>query len=326
MNNYISNQTQVGSFTTGSEMPIDTIILKFHIDPSSRFFENWLQKPVVRKNVVLWDEYFENYYSENGTRIAVKYCPFDRYSSDTDLLFIQLSIPNLLYGCNHKMIDDRDVAIDKLQIEIDNIPELPHLDIRSGILYRLDICINLQVGENAKDYIQALFNAHFRRRKTMPYPREGVMFKTEKSGIALIFYIKFSECHHKDAKGILRVELSLRKKARIKDKLGKKSMTLNDIDKDDLYRAIYSEMKTLGLDKAIVCDRFEAENRLSEIYSPRQVRSLLGFLVELQTKTHIQIREGGTSRETICRYNKLLRGAGISNVSFDGKKSLPPLI
>jgi hypothetical protein len=326
MNNYISNPRQAELLTTAPEMPIDTVKVMFHVDPTSRFFEKWLQKPVVKENVVLWDEYFVNYYSDNETRIAVKYCPFDRYGNGSDLLFLEFSIPKILYGCNHRMIGDWETALAKLQIEIDNIPGLPHLDIQTGVLYRLDICVNIQTGENVKDYIQALFNAHFRRRETMPYPKEGVMFKTEKSGIALIFYVKFSECHHKDAKGILRVELSLRKKARIKDKLGKKSMTLNDIDRDDLYSAIYSEMRTLGLDKAIVCDRFDAENRLSEIYSQRQVRSLLGYLVELQTKTYAQIREGGTCRETICRYNKLLGGAGISNVSFDGKKSLPPLI
>jgi hypothetical protein len=339
MFNYNANPNQIESCDVESGMPVDTVIIMFHTDPSKLCLDSdWKHNKSDGKNqygldIVFQDEYIRNFKSANGTRVGLTYCSFDKYHKlGTDLLFIEFSLPKLLYGCNHHIIDmGWDDALDEISFQLAIIRGFPILEIRQGILFRLDICLNFQVGNNVKDYIQALHHGNYPKREMCFFRNKtggvtGVMFKTGSSGISITFYDKGKECKHNEADGVLRAEVSMRKKARIEEKLRKTNITLQDITREDLISIILFDLQILSLDKPIICDRLEIEARLSKIYKPQRVRTLLGFLMELRTKTEEQIREGGTGRSTISRYKKWLREANISSISYDGKKSLPPLI
>ncbi|MCX6083290.1 MAG: hypothetical protein NTW32_27495 [Chloroflexi bacterium] len=327
---YNANPDQSESFTPGSEMPVDTVKIMFHVDPSKLSLNGWehIYKDTVNveRTTELWEMYRHDFFTSKGIRIGVNYYPSGFYSLGNNVLFVELSLPKVIFGCNHQLINfDWEIALEVVQSDIACLPGFPLVDIRLGILFRLDICVNFQVGNNVKDYFQALRKAHYRRRKTLPYNDTGVLFKTETSGRSLCLYDKMAECKHKEAYGLFRAELSLRNRAAITSVLDEENITLPELTRDDLMQVIRIEMKPLGLDRTIVCDRLEIEHLLSQIYTPRQVRSLLGYWLERQTKTYDQMIEGKTSVRTICHYEKLLKNAGIASISSNQNKSLPPL-
>ncbi len=311
-------------------MPIDTVKVMFYIDPSLISLNSWMHRTKEKGSdgdkCIFQDEYTKNRYSKNGTRVGLTFRPYDLYGKGNNLLFIELSLPKLIYGCNHKMIVDWKKSIPRINNEILKATGIPGLDITDGILYRLDICVNFQVGENVKDYVQALLKGHYPRRRTLPYQTTGVLFKTNKPGISIAFYDKQFECSHSDASGILRAEISIRKKGKITDKLKKSDISLQGISGDKLLKIMGADLKILGLDKTVVCDRLAIENLLSQKYGPRRVRTLIGYWIERQTKTVDQIIAEGTSRRCICYYQKLLKEAGIASISYDSHVSLPSLM
>jgi len=310
---------------------IDTIKVTFFVPMNQISFVDWLRKTTTRiqKNGESWlfEFYVRNYVNANKMVIHLKFVPIDFYGRQGNRLIIDFSLPRLIYGCNHQMLEDLGFAMDQANIELSYIPGLPRLiDIRDAELNRLDICENFQVWENSQDYIQAIFKAHFPHRKTVPYPTTGVIFKA-KSGISTSVYLKYEDpnCGHEEARGKLRFEISMRRKCHIVTLTGKKEPRLRDLTIEMVAGRIQKDMNILHLNRPIVCDRKKIENILSEKYTPRQVRSLLGYLLERQTLTYEQLIGKGITRRTICHYEKLLAEAGVSSLSIESNKVLPPL-
>jgi len=240
-------------------------------------------------------------------------------------LFIGFSLPKLLYGCNHRPIGDWDIAFGCVNREFARIPGIPPLgDVRDAVLYRLDICANFPIGKSVPYYIQALTRAHYPRRKLHAYLPDGVVFRT-KNGISTCFYNKHKECGHPDASGILRMEISMRRKRKIVEFLGNKYPSLRDLTLDRIVEVLKKDLEILRLDKPIVTDQSLIEALLSELYTPRQVRSLLGYLLERRSYTYGQLLARGYTRQTIHNYGKLLKVAGVSNLSLGNHIELPPL-
>ena len=310
---------------------IDTIQIRFHVPMQDIVFDGWKHKITekVENSECNYsnDFYFRKYTTANGTVIHLQYLPKDFYHQGENFLFIETSLPRLLYGCNHKVLEDWDTALDQANIEFSRISGLPKLDdIRNAIICRLDVCINFQVGENGPDYIQALQKGYFPHRSIRPYPTTGIIF-CAKSGISTCIYLKYEDphCGHEEARGLLRFEISMRKKNQIDKRTGKKNTLVRDITLAFVTVLLSKDLKVLKLDHPMVCDRFEIEQILSNKYSPRRVRSLLGYWLERQTMTQAQMRAKGISRRIICHYEKLLGEANLSSLSTDSKKILPPL-
>jgi hypothetical protein len=314
-----------------NDISVDTMKIRFQVPMKDIVFDGWEHKITEKfennKRIYSNDFYFRKHITSNGTVIQLKFIPKDFYHQGENFLFIEWSLPKLLYGCNHKMLENWDSALNQTNDELSKISGLPQLgDIRNAIIYRLDVCVNFQVGENGPDYVQALQKAYYPHRSILPYPTTGVIFFA-KSGISTCIYIKFEEphCGHEEARGILRFEISMRKKRQVDKRAGKRNTYVKDITLSFVNNLLRKDLQILKLDHPIVCDRLEIEQILSEKYSPRQVRSLLGYRLEKQTMTHAQLLAKGISRRTICHYEKLLTEARVSSLSIDSKKTLPPL-
>jgi hypothetical protein len=311
-------------------MSIDTIKVLYHVPFQVICLDNWTQKSTTKvkkdggKDV--FDFWFYDHQSENGAMCKLKYVPVDRYGRDRDMLFIELSLPKLVYGCNHQLLGNWDPAFDYANMELSKIPGIPPLcDIRDATLIRLDLCAIFPIGKMMPFYIQVLTKDYYPRRTMHAFLPNGVDFRT-KSGISTCFYDKNRECGHPEASGILRMETSLRKKRRIAKWLGKKNPTLRHLTLDLVMDLLKKDLVILHLDKPIISDQLEIEVRLSALFSQRQVRSLLGYLLESKLYTHHQLLEKGFTRQTIHIYERHLRDAGISSLSFQDHVELSPLV
>jgi hypothetical protein len=273
----------------------------------------------------VFDRWYVKHKCENGAMIKLEYIPVDLYGWDRDMLFIEFSLPMLLYGCNHQLLGSWDYAFNCANRELSKIPGLPPLsDIRDATLFRLDLCSNLQLENLVPFYLQALARGYYPRRILNVHPPTGATFKT-KNGISTCFYDKAKKCGHPAASGILRMEISMRNKRKIVKWLGKKNPTLCDLTLDRIVDLLRKDLVILHLDKPILSEQLAIEMRLSAIYSQRQVRSLLGYWLESKTYTRDQMLANGYTRQTIHNYEKRLRDADISSLSIQDHIELPPL-
>jgi len=142
---------------------VDTLKVMYEVPRQEINFEGWEHKMTEKiqadGEIRFTEFYIRDYLSLNSTVIQLKFVPVDKYHRGENFLFIEVSVPKLLYGCNHRMIEDWDMALDRVNIELSKIPGLPTLaDIRSAILFRLDVCVNLQVGDNG-----SITSKHFKK-------------------------------------------------------------------------------------------------------------------------------------------------------------------
>ena len=86
-------------------------------------------------------------------------------------------------------------------------PIFPKLDIAEGILIRLDMCYNHQVGDAVDDYIKAIGNLEYPHRRTKYHRNEGAEFRAKHKTTK--FYNKERESGFAEAHGILRQEITL---------------------------------------------------------------------------------------------------------------------
>jgi hypothetical protein len=310
-------------------MAIDTIKVLYHVPYQNICLEGWVHQSTStgqkEGEKVVSDYWYLDHKCENEAMIKLKFVPIDRYGWDRDMLFIELSLPKLIYGCNHLLIGNWDLAFECANRELSKIPGIPPLgDIRDAPLYRVDLCANFPIGKLVPFYAQAAARGYYPRRTRHAYLPNGVIFRTN-NGVSTSLYIKANECEHSEAYGILRMEISMRKKRKIAKWLGKKNPTLRDLTLDRIIALLKKDLEILHLDKPIITDQLEIEVRLSALYSQRQVRSLLGYWLESQTYTRDQMIAKGYSRQTIHNYEKRLSYAGISSLSIQDHIQLPPL-
>lgn len=321
--------TGAGESRNTSSYGMDTIKVGYKITLSDADLIGWkhTSNSVVAElgEKVLSDTYLKKYPTKNGTVVTLKFVPNDYKARSFDFLFIEFSFPKLTLGINYQDIHDWPEAVRTANSIIASIPGLPPLpDIQDAILYRIDLCANLQVGEeNVSDYIQALQKACHPHRKTKPYGENGVIFKSQE--ISTCIYDKFRESKCGEAKGILRYEISMRTRWKIRDWTGKTDPTLRDITPQKVKETIENDMRILHLDKPMVCDRLTAQAILSKIYTPSRVRALLGYLGIRQTLTVDQMKQEGYKSHNIRYYDDLLAKAGISSLSIESRKTLPAL-
>jgi hypothetical protein len=308
---------------------IDTLKVGYTIHPSDIDLKGWhhTSHSLVKESdeEVYSDAYYNHFTAPNGSQISLKFIPNNYKGNTFNMLFIEFSLPKLILGCNHQDIEDWPGALRIANSVIATIPGLPLLpDIQDALLYRIDLCANLPVGqENVSDYIQALHKGCYPHRATKPYGKNGVMFTSQV--ISTCIYNKYQECGCDEAKGILRYEISMRKRWKISEWLDTPQPTLKDITEEIIRELLLKDMKTLHLDGHLVGDRTNAQAILKAEYSRSRVQNLLGYLEVLQTMTREQMKQDGYTSRSICYYERLLAEVGISSLSLESKKTLPAL-
>lgn len=307
---------------------IDTVKVGFQVTPIQIDFDHWRKihdaTIVNQEEIKVKDFYLRRLKTQNNSFVTLKYVQKDYQGCVANKLFVEFSLPKLILGCNYKDISDIENSLNQTNAiiaEIEGLPQLP--DIRDAELFRIDLCANLQVGENVTDYILALGKAHKSRRKTTCYSNTGAVFKS--SEISESFYDKQAECKHNEARGILRFEISIRKKRKIRSCFNMKHSTLRNITKDVIYMYLITELEKFSLDKPILSDRSKLVSILSNIYKKQKAYKLAGYWEDRQKNTKEQLIAHGTTPRMIREYEKQLAQAGISIHGNMGKEELPAL-
>jgi integrase len=308
---------------------IDTIKVAYRIRPEEIDFEGWKKcewSAVQREGEFLIHFYYLRHEkTANGTVITLKYVPKDYKRRPLHLLFIEFSLPKLIFGHNYKNISDWEFSLDFANATLNNIPGLPSLgDIRDASLHRLDLCANLQVGtSDINDFLQILSKCKHPHRTGESFNGTGMVFPSKE--IRTTFYNKYEQCKKSEAKGNLRMEIQMLSRRAIGEWIGAKYPILRQITHKMIVERLHKELRILHMDHPAACDVLEITRLLSEKYSICRAQSLLGYWLRKRTSTRDQMLSSGYTNRKICYYESFFKKAGISSNSMDSKKAFPAL-
>jgi hypothetical protein len=264
--------------------------------------------------------------TEKGAVIrAIFYPSNDRYR--LPMTMFEFSLPKVLYGNNIDLINNEAElmeAILEVNKSIRNLRIFPEVEIGLGQLTRLDVAYNHQVGEAVYEYIRALSNLGYARRKTMPYLYEGVQYKSK--SVTTKFYNKEGECRDMAAHGIVRQEKTMRSSHVISRQFSRKPTRLMDLEFDKCKELLLKDLRMLGLENNPIYGKSSVHDILLETYGCKKGIELYGWWIERQTQNTEQLVKAGLKKKTIQRNDNLIKDAGIPLTMSDTANPLPPLV
>jgi len=259
-----------------------------------------------------------------------------RDSEKSQLLFLQTSVPKLLYKSNLFEVNenDRDSALTAIYSGLDQAGVNVGSDqlLNDWKLSRIDFCRNLKVDHTILDYLLTLNQFCFTRRDKIEIKKETINFRNKSQDFT--FYNKIKEIldKEKDAaiiqlvagkkQDILRVESRLKKKSVIDSQL-QKDMKFNDLFNVKLAkRKLLNDLEKLtrlDKNKLIECNTKENLNLLRFIATRRKrnvfnefvaVKGADNFLKEMQydwQKIRDFLLEFGYERTQVYRHINMLK-------------------
>ena len=242
------------------------------------------------------------------------------------MLQYEQSLPRLLWGNNIYLIKNKtqlEEAISNANSLVCSKGPVPDVDLGSGIITRIDIAHDYQVGDYVHSYIRALHNLEYPRRETRPYSYQGVQYKSGR--ITTKFYDKEKKSHVPMAHGILRQETTIRSSCYIGEQLGMRPPRLRDMELDMAQKILIADLERLGLYNNPIGGRDFVQDALVNKYGFTKGTNLLGYWITRQTKTKEQLIVEGVNIRTIQQRDKDIRDAGIPLTMTESEIPLPPL-
>jgi hypothetical protein len=240
------------------------------------------------------------------------------------LLTIELSLPKLIYGKNYHMLLSIPSAIQAGNIILADVPYAPILDLAEGVLLRLDMCYNHQLGDAVEDYIRAIGNLEYPHRRTKYHRGEGVEFKTKH--ITTKFYNKQKETGMLEAAGILRQETTILSGKEIQKILGQKKPTLLHINREFINSYLNDDLQKLTLLNNSIATRDTALKTLCDAHGSYAGIYYYGLLVSRMAKSKNCIStETLTDHRSLDRKLQKIVKPGIALTLTDCEEPLPPL-
>lgn len=299
---------------------LDTIRVKFPIDPTDEQLKAWTLRTTKStkgtKTVYIYNPVV------GETVLRFTYFPLDY--SGKPMLTLELSLPKLVFDNNYQMLGSIDEAIKIANLKIENVPHIPKLDLAEGILIRLDMCYNHQVGEAVDDYIKAIGNLDFPHRRTKYHRYEGVEFRAKHKTAK--FYNKEHESGFMEAHGILRQEITMINGKDIQKFLHTPKPTLPDISDEQVKNELRNDLAKLGLLDNSIANRDTAMEILCKEHG-----ELAGFYywALLSNKTKFSRKRLAKDSEmhprSVDRKLRKIVDAGIPLTFTDRDEPLPPL-
>ena len=316
---------------------IDTIHLKFRIELIIEvLIPPWRRITCQRSDGSVKESYVYDI-QHNGALIKLKYFPVDYIGNP--LLIVQISsLPKVVHGNNHTSLFDIDHAINIINKLLKNVPGIPDVDIRDGVIHRIDFCFNYKVGDNVGEYMNAIGQLYYPRRDRQLYlnryganhankQNNGVCFSSRLMRAS--FYDKQKECRDPEAYGILRHETSIKGPSisrQIKDRL---NPTICDVTPAIALSVLQHDLEMLGLDRCIITNQSEALYILQNTYGMNKgyrMYELLLFLHGNHEKTKSELATiRGVTEQSINAWIRDINRAGISTAITLSNVSLPPL-
>jgi len=300
---------------------IDTIRVKFPINPTDEQLKKWTHRKTTAETGTR-EQYIYNTVIDE-TLLRFTYFPFD--FKGRPLLSLEMSLPKLIFDNNYQMIDSIDGAVKMANILLDGVPNVPKLDLAEGVLIRLDMCFNHQVGDAVEDYIKAMGNLDYPHRRTKHHRSEGVEYRAKHKTTK--FYNKKRESGYIEAHGILRQEITLMSPKDIQKLTGKNYPTLLDVSKETIVQNLRDDLEKVGLLGNAILTRNTALKRLCEEHGDDAGIYYFGLLMAKMDKTRKEIkRQTDTHPRSLDRKLRKIVQTGIPLTVTDREEPLPPLV
>lgn len=299
---------------------IDTIRVKFPIEPTDFQLEAWTR--ITSK--IGQGERVRYIYNPVSGNAVLRFTFFPEDYNGFPMLTLETSLPKLVYANNYQMLENIEETIKIANAKLAKVRDIPMLDLAEGILIRLDLCYNHQVGDAVNDYIKALGNLDYPHRRTKAHRYEGVEYRAKHKTTK--FYNKENESGSSEAWGILRQEITMLKGKDIQKLTGKKKPTLLDVPVDVITQSLKDDLKSLGLLDNSIANRNTALKMLCETYGEDAGFYYFGLLVTKQDKSKKHIKSLMDKHpRSLDRKLKKIRDAGIPLTLTNREEPLPPL-
>lgn len=302
---------------------IDTIRVKFPIAPTRKHLKAWTRKLTSTGS----GKATRNFYIYNIT-IGKTLLRFTYYPSDytgNPMLTLEMSLPKLLFSNNYQMIGSIDEAVEVANTLLSDVPNIPKLDIGHGVLIRLDMCYNHQVGDTVDDYIKAMGNLDFPHRRTKHHRFEGVEYRAKHKTTK--FYNKEHESKAEEAFGILRQEITIISGKELQKFTGEKYPTLLNISREKVIETLRDDLGKIGLLENAIQTRDTAFRTLCEAHGYDAGIYYFGLLVAKLDKSRKEIkRETNAHPRSLDRRLRKIVDAGVPLTLTDREEPLPPLV
>jgi len=300
---------------------LDTIRIKFPIDPTEEQLKGWIRKTTSSQTGIS-DVYIYNPVI-NDAMLKFTFRPTD-YKGNP-MLSLEVSLPKLSFGNNYQMITSIDEAIKLGNSRLDGIPHIPKLDLAEGTLIRLDMCYNHQVGDAVNDYIRAIGNLEYPHRRTKYHRNEGAEFRAKHKTTK--FYNKEHESGFAEAHGIMRQEITLINGKDIQKLFRVRQPTLMDLNKETIVKFLQDDLEKLGLLGNSIATRNTALKSLCQEHGNNAGIYYFGLLMSKIDKSKKQIgQDADTHPRSLDRKLRKIRDAGIPLTVTDREEPLPPLV
>jgi hypothetical protein len=302
---------------------IDTVRVKYSTSPNPEQLKHWMHRTTTTETGCR-ESYLYNPVINND-KVMLKYTYYPLGYDNHPLLTLELSLPKLIYSNNYRMLLTLDGSIKAGNKVLAQIPHAPILDLAEGVLLRIDMCYNHQVGDAVDDYICAIGNLEYPHRRTKYHRGEGVEFKTKH--ITTKFYNKQRETGMIEAAGILRQETTILSGKEVLKLLGKKKKpTLLHITNEFIESSLNDDLRKLTLLDNSIATRDTALKTLCDAHGEYAGTFYYGLLVSRMNKskrcivsdTHIHPR-------SLDRKIHNIIDTGIALTLTNLEEPLPPL-
>jgi len=301
---------------------LDTIRVKYPISPDKEELQYWMCKTITTTRGTRVSYIYNPIITEDKVMLKYTYIPFDY--TGKPILTLEFSLPKLLYGNNHQMIGSIDGTIKLANMYLSMVPNAPILDLAEGILIRVDMCYNHQVGEAVDDYIRSLQYLDYPHRKTRYLKNEGVEFKAKH--IFTKFYNKQKESGRVEAFGILRQESTLLEPKDIQKIFKARKPTLLNVSRDIVMDYLNDDLKKLSLLDNSIGTHDTTLNTLSTSLGPYAGPYYYALLKEKMGKSRKEIaRETNTHPRSLDRRIRKIVEAHVPLTITETKEPLTPL-
>lgn len=299
---------------------IDTIRVKFPIYPTDEQLKAWTLR-TTKSEMGIKTVYIYNPVVDETT-LRFTYHPLDY--SGKPMLTLEFSLPKLIFGNNYQMIQSTDGAIKIANMALANIPHVPKLDLAEGILIRLDLCYNHQVGDSVNDYIIAIGNLDYPHRRTKYHRYEGTEFRAKHKTTK--FYNKENESGYIEAQGILRQENTMINGKDIQKLLHTSRPTLLNVTPELVKKVLQSDLEKLGLLNNSIANRDIAFEMLCKSHGEYAGSYYWALLLNKTKKSRREImREAVMHPRSLDRKLRKIVKTGVPLTLTDKEEPLPPL-
>jgi hypothetical protein len=300
---------------------LDTIRVKFPIYPSDDQLKQGWTTRITRTQE---GERKTFIYNPSVDETVLRFTYYPRDYRGNPMLTLECSLPKLVLENNYRMLGSIDGTIKIANMALASIPHVPILDLSEGILIRLDLCYNHQVGDAVDDYINALGKLEYPHRRTKHHVHEGVEYRAKRKTTK--FYNKEHESGFTEAHGILRQETTMLSPKDIQKFLHTPRPTLLDVNYEQVADELKGDLQKLGLLNNSIANRDTALNTLCEAQGDDAGIYYFGLLMSKMNKSRKQIKQSmKTHPRSLDRKLKKIVDAGIPLTLTDREEPLPPL-